>query len=105
MRTQPAAAAAICAILCAGSVWATLSDNLVPNGDFEDFTTSLFVGDDANVTDWSYIKYEHSPRTAAEVSAGASPVRAWQFHPDYDLGRWIGPWGTTSADRGNHHLG
>jgi hypothetical protein len=44
------------------------------------------------VTDYRYYKTVHSPRTAAEVALGALPVRAWQFHPQFDLGRWLGQW-------------
>ncbi|MCC7145421.1 MAG: hypothetical protein IT443_03170 [Phycisphaeraceae bacterium] len=89
----------VLALPAGGSV--VLSSNLLPNGDFEDFTKTTYTADSGESTlDWTGFKYEHSPRTAAEVTANANPVRAWQFHPDFDLGRWIEPWGTTSADRG-----
>ncbi|MCC7147035.1 MAG: PEP-CTERM sorting domain-containing protein [Phycisphaeraceae bacterium] len=89
----------VLALPASGSV--VLSSNLLPDGDFEDFTKTTYTADSGESTlDWTGFKYEHSPRTAAEVTAGANPVRAWQFHPDFDLGRWIEPWGSTSADRG-----
>lgn len=79
---------------------ATLSANLIGGGDFEDFGTESFVGDSGTVVDYKYFKHEHSPRTQAEIDAGANPVRAWQFHPNYDLGRWITVYGAGSNDYG-----
>lgn len=88
------------AALFANTAFASLSDNLIPNGDFEDFSTTNFVGGDGDVLDWSWIKSKDSPRSESEVSGGTPPVRAWQFHADYDLGRWIGPWGSSAGDGG-----
>jgi len=91
-------------VLAASSLaLASLSSNLIVGGDFESL---------------SAIKTIDSPRTQAEIDAGAQPVRAWQFHPggiaaeataEYDVGdsftdfgTWIGAWGiSTQADRLN----
>lgn len=77
----------------AGTAMAALSGNLIPNGDFENRTLVNFTSDAGEtVQDYQYVKSVHSPRTQAEVNAGAPPIRAWQFHPSFDFGRWIGPW-------------
>lgn len=77
----------------------TMSPNLIVGGDFESL---------------SAIKTLDSPRTQAEINAGAPPVRSWQFHPggiaaeataEYsvgqsfsDFGKWIGAWGISTND-------
>jgi len=78
---------------------AALSGNLIGGGDFEDVGTMTFAADSGQtVSDMKYFKHEHSPRTLAEINAGANPVRAWQFHPDFDLGRWMTVYGNGSAN-------
>ncbi len=56
---------------------ASMSPNLLPYGDFES---------------WDSIKTATSPLTDPEINAGATPIPAWAFHPQFDLGRWIGSW-------------
>jgi len=94
--------ATIVLLLTASAVWAMKSDNLVPNGDFENFNDHTFVAGSGqpDVVDLRYVKKIDSPYSQAEVNAGmpANEVRAWQFHPEYDMGRWFGEW-----ERG--HLG
>ncbi|MCC7145427.1 MAG: hypothetical protein IT443_03200 [Phycisphaeraceae bacterium] len=46
----------------------------------------------------SFIKINDSPLTPEEVAAGTDPVRAWQFHPAFDSGKWIGMWGITAQN-------
>lgn len=77
---------------------AALSANLIGGGDFEDPSTTAFVGASGTVVDYKYWKREHSPRTQAEIEANTAPVRAWQFHRDYDLGRWMPVWGVRTDD-------
>lgn len=67
--------------------------NIVGGGSFEDMTKIDFVGASGTVNDYKYYKQLGSPRTQAEIDAGANPVRPWQFHPDYDLGRWMPVYG------------
>jgi len=84
-------------LLGSSASYGVLSSNLLPNGDFEDN---------------SYLKLEDSPRTQAEIDAGAQPVRDTQFHPGGiaaagephagewfdDYGKWIGQWGISTMD-------
>ncbi len=80
--SRMAATAALTLGLCMqASAAAVLSGNLLagPASDFEDT---------------SGIKLEDSPLTEGEVT----PVRAWQFHPDFDLGRWISNFGASAVD-------
>jgi len=110
---------AIAIALPALPVHAAPSGNVIGGGDFESLST---------------IKLLDSPRTQAEIDAGANPVRSWQFHPGgiaaetaggytagqtfTDLGKWIGqyrigtddsphhtyPWGTPGPTPNNRSL-
>ncbi|MCC7145424.1 MAG: PEP-CTERM sorting domain-containing protein [Phycisphaeraceae bacterium] len=75
-----------------------LSSNLIPAGSFDDSTIHTFVGADGNVQDQRWYKFADSPRNAAEVAAGSPALGASLFHSDYDLGRWIAPFGAVSAE-------
>ncbi|MCC7147056.1 MAG: PEP-CTERM sorting domain-containing protein [Phycisphaeraceae bacterium] len=70
----------------APAAWGALSGNVIGGGDFEGSGAAL-----ENI-----IKLQDSPLTPEEVTAGTDPVRAWQFHPAYDLGKWIGAWGISN---------
>jgi len=87
--------AALVAALAASPSFGVLSDNVIGGGSFEELSTTLFTADSGQtVADYPYLKHEHSPRTLAEIASPETrPVRAWQFHPEFDLGRWITTWG------------
>ncbi|MCC7203526.1 MAG: hypothetical protein IT441_00470 [Phycisphaeraceae bacterium] len=107
MRGFAAMLAATTALLAAPAFGA-LSDNLVSGGDFEQLTKVAFYpgpGGGSVVMDYPYVKEQHSPRTADEVSAGTNPVRAWQFHPQFDVGRWITNWGAGPSGDYDNQLG
>jgi len=89
--------------LFAPTSFAALSSNIVGGGDFEDFGTTVYTADSGQqVTDYTYFKHEHSPKTQAEINAGTNPVRAWQFHPEFDFGRWIPVYGAGGAFPGDY---
>lgn len=98
----------VAAAVLAAPTFGALSDNIVSGGDFEDLTKITFdpgAGGGPTVQDYPYIKEQHSPRTADEVSAGANPVRAWQFHPQFDVGRWITNWGAGASGDYDNQVG
>ncbi|MCC7145494.1 MAG: hypothetical protein IT443_03540 [Phycisphaeraceae bacterium] len=105
MKTWCWLCCAFAVLIISFNAWALLSDNVIQNGDFESL---------------SGLKLADSPRTQAEIAAGANPVRSWQFHPGgiaaegptsgqyfTDLGKWIAPWGISTYDdpRAAYNLG
>jgi len=104
MMNRPAKwhAVVLAAVLISSPAWATMSGNLIGNGNFEDN---------------SGVKLADSPRTQAELDAQAAPIRSWQFHPggiaapgepgegEYftDFGKWIGAFGITTNDDPRQH--
>lgn len=99
MRVERWLSAMVVALGAASSAWATgvLTQNLVGGGNFEDRGTTTFTGASGTVTDYRYFKREHSPLLQEEIDAGAAPVRAWQFHPAFDFGRWLPVWGVSNV--------
>ncbi|MCC7203527.1 MAG: hypothetical protein IT441_00475 [Phycisphaeraceae bacterium] len=82
--------------------------NIIGGGDFEQLTKITFdpgAGGGGTVQDYAHYKQQHSPRTAEEISAGANPVRAWQFHPQFDLGRWMTVWGVGPSGDYDNQIG
>jgi hypothetical protein len=88
MRSTAIGLAVIAALILTGGTSASvvLSGNLLagPASDFENAAAALKLTD--------------SPLTPAEQAANTQPVRAWQFHPDFDLGIWIGNFGASAVD-------
>ncbi|MCC7145423.1 MAG: PEP-CTERM sorting domain-containing protein [Phycisphaeraceae bacterium] len=72
-------------VLLAPTTLGSLSSNLVGGSTFE----GAGFGTGSEIIE-PIIKVNDSPLTPAEVTAGSNPVRAWQFHPNYDLAKWIG---------------
>ncbi|MCC7147050.1 MAG: hypothetical protein IT443_11450 [Phycisphaeraceae bacterium] len=75
------------------SAWGALSSNLIPSGTFE----GEGFGTESEVIE-PVIKMSDSELTPEEVAAGTDPVRAWGFHPAFDMGKWIGTWGVSVWD-------
>jgi hypothetical protein len=83
----------LAAAITGSSAWGALSSNLISSGTFE----GAGFGTGSEVIE-PVIKVSDSALTPEEVTAGTNPVRAWQFHPAFDLGKWIGTWGVTTWD-------
>jgi len=76
-------------------------NNVVGGGTFEDLSQTVYTADSGQtVTDYTYYKHLGSPRTQAEIDVGTNPVRPWQFHREFDFGRWMPVWGAGSGDYG-----
>jgi len=80
-----------------------LSPNMIGGGTFEDFSQTVYTADSGQtVTDYTYYKHLGSPLTNAEITAGETrPVRPWQFHREFDFGRWMPVWGAGEGDYGS----
>jgi len=93
-----------CAAACAGTALGACivpGPNILGGGTFDDFSQTTYVADSGqSVTDYTYYKYYGSPLTNAELGAGTNPVRPWQFHPEFDLGRWMPVYGVGEPGAG-----
>ncbi|MCC7147057.1 MAG: PEP-CTERM sorting domain-containing protein [Phycisphaeraceae bacterium] len=81
-------------LLAAGfapAAWGALSSNIFSSGSSAFEGTGFGTGSEVIEP---VIKVSASPLDQGETN----PVQSWQFHPSYDLGKWIGTWAVSYWD-------